>query len=419
MRVAVLAHSFPRFPGDTHGPFVQRLSEELAALGHEMHVLVPYDPELRGDPASPLAVHAFRYVKPDRWHRLGYSRTLKRDVGMKLASWIQAPLYFPFAARALRRLIREAGIELVHAHWILPNGWVARRATGAGTGSGAAAGVPYVCTLHGSDVFMAERNPLFRRMAAGALAGASHVTSCSADLRGRLLAISGDPQQEEKVSLVANGTDLPPRGAADPAARRRLEEDLGVPPGARLVVAVGRMVDKKGFEYLVEAAPAILAGRGDVRVVLGGGGDLLPALRARAEGLGLAGRVLFPGGLSHDRVLEILAAAEVVAMPSVRDRSGNIDGLPVVVLEAMAAARPVVASRVAGIPLAVEDGATGVLVPERDAGALGAAVGRLLDDPERGRSLGEAGRRRVERELTWTAIARIHDRIYRHAAAGG
>ncbi len=192
-----------------------------------------------------------------------------------------------------------------------------------------------------------------------------------------------------------------------------------MPPGARLVVAVGRMVDKKGFEYLVEAAPAILAGRGDVRVVLGGGGDLLPALRARAEGLGLAGRVLFPGGLSHDRVLEILAAAEVVAMPSVRDRSGNIDGLPVVVLEAMAAARPVVASRVAGIPLAVEDGATGVLVPERDAGALGAAVGRLLDDPERGRSLGEAGRRRVERELTWTAIARIHDRIYRHAAAGG
>ena len=328
MRVAVLAHSFPRFPGDTHGPFVQRLSEELAGLGHEMHVLVPYDPELRGDPASPLTVRSFRYVKPDRWHRLGYSRTLKRDVGMKLASWIQAPLYFPFAARALRRLIREAGIELVHAHWILPNGWVARRATG----TGADGGVPYVCTLHGSDVFMAERNPLFRRMAAGALAGARHVTSCSADLRDRLLAISGDPLQAEKVSLVANGTDLPPRGVADPAARRHLEAELGVPSGARLVVAVGRMVDKKGFEYLVEAAPAILTQRGDVRLVLGGGGDLLPALRARAEGLGLGGRVLFPGGLSHDRVLELLAAAEVVAMPSVRDRRGNIDGLPVVVL---------------------------------------------------------------------------------------
>ena len=83
----------------------------------------------------------------------------------------------------------------------------------------------------------------------------------------------------------------------------------------------------------------------------------------------------------------------------------------------MAAARPVVASRVAGIPLAVDDGVTGVLVPERDARALGEAVGRLLDDPETARSLGQAGRQRVERELTWTAIARIHDRIYRQATA--
>ncbi len=334
---------------------------------------------------------------------------------MKVASWIQAPLYFPFAARALRRLIREAGIELVHAHWILPNGWVARRASRGGSPGG----VPYVCTLHGSDVFMAERNPLFRWMAARALAGASHVTSCSADLRDRLLALAGDPGQAAKISLVVNGTDLPPAGAGGPVARARLAEELGFPAGARLVVAVGRMVDKKGFEVLLDAAPAILAGRGEVRLVLGGGGDLLPRAPGAAAALGVAGRVLFPGPLAHDRVLALLAAAEVVAMPSVRDRRGNIDGLPVVVLEAMAAARPVVASRVAGIPLAVEDGETGLLVPERDPAALGEAVGRLLDDPAAARALGEAGRRRVERELTWAAVARIHDRIYRRAAAGG
>ena len=106
MRVAVLAHSFPRFRGDTHGPFVQRLSEELARRGHEVDVLVPWDPALAPDPASPLAVRSFRYVWPARWHRLGYSRTLRRDVGMKAAAWLQSPLYFLCAERALRRLIR-------------------------------------------------------------------------------------------------------------------------------------------------------------------------------------------------------------------------------------------------------------------------------------------------------------------------
>jgi glycosyltransferase involved in cell wall biosynthesis len=178
------------------------------------------------------------------------------------------------------------------------------------------------------------------------------------------------------------------------------------------------MVDKKGFGYLLEAAPAILDGRPDVRLVLGGGGDLLPALRGRAAALGLGERVLFPGALAHDQVLDLLAAAEVFVMPSVRDERGNIDGLPVVVLEAMAAGVPVVATGVAGMPLAVREGETGMLVPEKDPRALAEAVAGLLDRPEKARALGRAGRERVARELNWAAVARVHDRIYRRAAAG-
>lgn len=409
MRVAVLAHSFPRFPGDTHGPFVQRLSEELARLGHEVEVLVPYDPEMRAHPGSPLVIHAFRYIWPDRLHRLGYSRTLHRDAGMKLAAWVEAPLYFACATRALRRLVRTRRIDLVHAHWILPNGFIASRVARA-------IGVPYVVTLHGSDVFMAERTPLFGWMARRALAGAAHVTSCSADLRDRLLALGGGAagaaSMRSKISLLPNGTDLPAAGEHAPAAARAR---LGLPVDGRVVAAVGRMVDKKGFAYLLEAAPTILGGRDDVRLVLGGGGDLLPALSAQAAALGLGDRVQFTGPLSHPQVLDLLGAADVFVMPSVRDAHGNVDGLPVVVLEAMAAGRPVVASDLAGMPLAVEHERTGLLVPEKDPAALAVAVGRVLDDSNLAHTLGEAGRRRVETELNWAAIARVHDQIYQEA----
>jgi glycosyltransferase involved in cell wall biosynthesis len=403
LNVAVMAHSFPRFPGDTHGPFVKRLSEEIAGLGHRVHVLVPWDPELRDDPSSPLTIHSFRYVWPPSWHLLGYSRTLRRDVGMKLAAWLLSPLYFARGQQALTRLVREEGIELIHAHWLLPNGYIASRVSRA-------TGVPFAATLHGSDIFMAERAAPFGRMAATALSGASHITSCSADLQQRLLRLGGE-EFAAKVPLVPNGTDLAPADQAGDEVRRR----FGAGPGEPLVAAVGRLVYKKGFRYLLAAAPEIFERHPSARLVIGGGGELADELQHQVRELGIAERVSFPGMLSHDQVLELVAAADLFVMPSIRDPGGNIDGLPIVVLEAMAAGRPVVATDVAGMPLAVADGETGTLVPEKDPAALAAAVGQLLADGELRRRMGAAGRRRVEEELNWRAVARLHDRLYQQA----
>ena len=409
MKVAVLAHSFPRFRGDTHGPFVKRLSEEIAGLGHEVHVLVPFDPELRDDPQTPLHIHSFRYIWPDRWHLLGYSRTLRRDVAMRFSAWFQSPLYFLFAERALRRLVRREGIELVHAHWLLPNGFVASRVARS-------TGVPFAVTLHGSDIFMAERNPLFQAMARRTLTDARHVTSCSGDLRDRLLAL-GHPEEAaedaDKVLLVANGTDLAGEGDGEAAGKGELLEKLGIEAGQRLIVGVGRMVDKKGFRYLLEAAPELLSAHPDARIVLGGDGDLLDELQAQAASLGIGDKVDFPGRLEHPEVLELIDAAEVFVMPSVRDERGNIDGLPIVVLEAMAAGKPLVATSVAGMPLAVDDGISGVLVPEKDPESLRTAVAELLDDRQKARTMGDAARDKVVSQLNWAAVAGRHDELYR------
>jgi glycosyltransferase involved in cell wall biosynthesis len=406
LKIAVLAHSFPRFAGDTHGPFVQHLSEALSRRGHEMHVLVPFDVELVTEREGPLQIHSFRYIWPPSWHLLGYSRTLARDVKLKQWAYLQAPFYFLFATRALKRLVRSHGIELVHAHWILPNGFVASRVRRA-------TGVPYGVTLHGSDIFMAERNALFRRMASSALEGAAHVTSCSGDLQERLVALAGgDPQG--KVQLVANGTDVVPQQVDTSAVRTA----HGLAQDDRLVVAVGRLVDKKGFRFLLEATPEILADEPRARIVIGGEGDLEADLKRRARELGIAERVTFTGGLSHPQVLDLIAAADVFVMPSVRDPRGNIDGLPIVVLEAMAAGRAIVATSVAGMPLAIEHGSSGVLVEERSPRALAEATKALFADPARARELGDAARHRVEESLNWDAIAAVHDGLYRAADSG-
>ncbi len=411
MRALVLAHSFPRFPGDTHGPFVMRLSEELAELGHEITVLVPWDRDLRGLPGSPLRIESFRYAWPASLHVLGYSRTMERDRGMKLLAWAMSPLYFAFAERALARLVVQRRIELVHAHWILPNGYVAARVSRRFD-------IPFVSTLHGTDVFMAERAKFLGAMARTALATARHVTSCSPDLRDRLLAVA-DPTGTlaARVSLIPNGTDLVP--PASPAAVAAVRQRLGLGGDHTLVVAVGRLVDKKGFDILVAALPTLVADRPQVRLVIGGGGPLEEPLRAQAQALGVGDRLVLTGPLAHPEVLALIGAADAVAMPSVRDDRGNVDGLPIVVLEAMAAGRPLVASDIAGIPLAVTNGETGLLVPERDPGALAAALGRVIDDRELASRLGSAARERVSAELTWPRIAARHDAIWRSLQRSG
>lgn len=399
MRLAPLAHSYPRFPGDSHGTFVQRLSQELAARGHTVNVLVPDDVELRLDGRGPLTVDSFRYMVPRSAQRLGYSRTLDRDTGIKVTAALAAPLYFLCGTRALVRHVRRRRSEAVHAHWILPNGFLAARAKRR-------TGVPYAAMLHGSDVFMAERNALFRWMARVALAGATYVTSCSPDLRDRLLAVGGR-EHADKIHLVPYGADLPtpPSDEEIVAARDR----LGLEAGDRPVVAVGRLVDKKGFDVLVAALPSLLARVPAAKLVIGGGGPLAGPLAEQARSLGVAERVVFAGPLQHHQVLALMALGEVFVMPSVRDAQGNIDGLPVVIPEAMAAARPVVATDIAGIPLAITDGETGLLVPERDPEALAAALARPLADRDLAARLGRAAGERVARELTWRAIAGVHD----------
>jgi phosphatidylinositol alpha-1,6-mannosyltransferase len=161
------------------------------------------------------------------------------------------------------------------------------------------------------------------------------------------------------------------------------------------------MATKKGFQVLIEILPALLAEVPDLHVVLAGGGDLLAPFRERIR----SDRVFFPGSVLRDTLPDLYRAADLFVLPAVHDGKGNVDGLPNVILEAMASGLPVVASGISGIPLAVVDGRTGLLVPEGDPKTLHEALRRLLADPAAARAMGEQGRRKAESELTWDAVA--------------
>ena len=156
---------------------------------------------------------------------------------------------------------------------------------------------------------------------------------------------------------------------------------------------------------------AIGRSRGRALVALG----LWETLRQQAGRLGIDKQVCFPGVIHRDDVPAFFGMADVAVFPSVHDQRGNVDGLPNVLLEAMSIGRPIVASRVAGIPEVIADGEHGLLTPEGDARALAAGINRLLDDRGLAGRLGMAARQRVEHELRWSHVAARLERIYEHA----
>ena len=403
-----LTQTYPRFEGDTAGPFIRDLAHGLVRGGDRVTVLTPH---AAGVPASwtdgGAEVLAFRYA-PERREVLGYGRSLEADERVKGGAILAAPLYALAARQAVRTQLRRRRFDLVHAHWIVPNGVVA--ATAAGGRS--VRGTPLAIGLHGSDVFLAETRAA-RPLARWALSRASLLTGCSPELVDRVRAL-GFPAERSRV--IPYGVDVAAFSPASSSAGRQVwRERLGIPDAAPLLLGVGRMATKKGFQVLIEILPALLGDVPELRVVLAGGGDLLERFREAAKPW--AGRVSFPGAVLRDTLPDLYRAADLFVLPAVHDGKGNVDGLPNVILEAMASGLPVVASGISGIPLAVEDGRTGRLVPERDPGALLGALRELLSNPAAAREMGERGRRKAAAELTWDAIAARYREGYLAALA--
>ncbi|MDP2362117.1 MAG: glycosyltransferase [bacterium] len=419
MRILALTHTYPRFPADTNGPFVRFLMDELARRGHEVRILTAWDRgfdpaelerDLDGRGRARARLSAYRYAPWDAWHLLGYSRTIREDVRLRTRMLLLSPLMLAAGARALRRAAQEFRPDLLHAHWFLPNAFMA-------AGVARRLGLPLVATLHGSDVFVAEKGWPFSHMTRVALRATTRLTSCSPELRDRVCALGLDRRRSHVIPYAADPGLL--EGGIDPAAAARMRERLLAGAPGPLVLALGRLVWKKGFHVLLEALPPLRAQHPGLRVAIAGEGDLAERLKTMVRERGLQLVVDFPGRLSREEVGPAMAACDLFVMPSVHDEAGNVDGLPNVILEAMAARRAVVASEVAGIPLAVRHGVTGLLAAPDDPRSLKQALRLALSDAEVRRRWGEAGRALIESELNWPAVAARYEEIYRLARADG
>ena len=286
----------------------------------------------------------------------------------------------------LASLIRAEKPDLVHLH--------SRR--GADTWGGLAArlaGVPCVLSRR-------VDNPESRLAVALKYRLYDHVITISEGIRQVLLS---EGLAADKVSCVRSAVDATPYLA--PVDRAAFCAEFGLPADALVAGVVAQLIPRKGHRYLLAALPALLARHPRLQVLIFGQGPLEAELRAEVEAAGLAGAVHFTG-FRHD-LPRWLGGLDLLVHPA------DMEGLGVSLLQASAAAVPIVTSRAGGLPEAVQDGVTGILCPPGDVAALGAAIDRLAGDAALRARFGAAGRARILAEFSIDAMVDGNLRIYR------
>jgi glycosyltransferase involved in cell wall biosynthesis len=298
------------------------------------------------------------------------------------------------AVGALAAYLAEARADVVHAHMYRAETVATRAVIALGE---AGQRRPYlVATIHSSRVRSHEDQAHLRELT-------PHMDRLIAVSRAIEHKLVDEQRTSVPVSLVYNGVDL--QRYDEQEACCTLPEEYGMEPGSQIVGVVGRLEPEKGHPTLLEAWPAVLRAVPDAYLLIVGEGSRRDTLEAQARELRIAHRVVFTG--RRDDMPAVTAALDVAVLPSYREAQG------MVILEAMALSRPVVASHVGGIPEMIQDGVTGLLVPPHDAEALAGAIIRLLTDHPLADTIGRAGHDMVHErfciELMVNAIQSIYD----------
>jgi glycosyltransferase involved in cell wall biosynthesis len=397
-RIAYLATLYPHL---SHS-FVQREVDALRARGLEIHTFALHRtaPEYVLTEADREAERSTYTVLPPRLRNFAgahlralltgpaaYLRTLafalSRPPGGSHGRWWQ--LFYFLEAVPIWRECEKRGLTHVHAHFTSPSGDVAQLVARLGVERARPPTWSWSFSAHGTDIFNDGPASLAAKVSSASL------VVCISDFgRSQLMRLAPE-EQWEKVRVARCGLNGEWFQNGTP---RRPERDLRL-------LTVGRLEREKGHSLLLEAISLLRKRLVPVRLEVVGDGSRLESLRRQAAALGISDRISFAGAVGQDRIRDHYGAADAFCLPSLGE------GIPVVLMEAMACGLPVIATNMMGIPELVEDGVTGLLVTPGRPEDLAVAVERLARDRGLGRRFGEAGRRRVMEEFNLDQGAEI------------
>lgn len=388
MRVLVLASTFPRWEGDAQPLFILDLCRHLPDC--EIHVLVPGAAGAAAEEQlDNIRVHRYRYAPVAGWQRLAYGGGMLGNVRGNPLLLALLPFFLLAQVFALLRLQRRHRFDVVHAHWVIPQGLCAVLALALWP---AASRPRLLVTAHGADVhvFAGRAGRLLKRLV---LRRADGITAVSAALA---------------LQLRALGTGTTPLTIAPMGIELRAPRTVAVRAG---FCFVGRFVEKKGIADLVEAYARARAEAGDALppLMLAGDGPLRGYIEARIAALGLQRQVRLAGWLDRQAVTYLVAGSALLLMPSRRGADGDHEGLGLVAVEALALGTPVLAYNFAALADIKAFGGGVQAVTEGDVAALATAMLAQARQPQ---VVAAAVQEAVRAHFAWPAVGAGYRALY-------
>ena len=386
----VLASTYPRWHGDPEPGFVHELSKRLVDQFH-VTVLCPHAPgALPRETMDGVEVVRYRYA-PQRWETLVNEGGIVSNLRKSKWKLLLVPGFVMAQAWHAWRHCRRGNVEVVHAHWLIPQGLIAALLPSSGN-----TGIPFLATSHGADLY-ALRGRLLDVLKRFVIGKAAAVTVVSHPMREALDAIGADTS---KVSVQSMGVDLTAQYFPDPRVVRSTNE----------ILFVGRLVEKKGVRHLIAALPSILAKRPDACLTIAGFGPEESMLKQLALQLGVGKQVRFLGGVSQSGLPDLYRRAAVFVAPFVQAVSGDQEGLGLVMVEAIGCGCPVVAGDVPAVRQVF--GQMGVhCVSADDAGQLSSAILGVLEAPGEARTRSFSLREQVRKRFDWQSVSEAYGRL--------
>lgn len=389
--ILVLTSTFPRWADDKDPPFVFNLCKQLSKE-FNISVIAPHCAGARKiEIIEGIRIIRYQYFL-SAYQSLAYEGGIISRIKENKFRLILIPFFLIFQIVTIARLIKKERFYCIHAHWVIPQGICAVLATKL-----TASPVPVICTLHGADLF-ALNGKFITRLKLWTLKNCEKVTVVSGAMRNVLLNMG---LVKPDIEVISMGVDLKQKFIPD-----------GLQTGsANRVIFAGRLVEKKGVKYLIDAFQIVQKTHPDLKLLIAGQGPEKNILESQVASLKLNDKITFLGAVAQNDLIELYQKSNIAVFPFVIAKDGDQEGLGLVVVEAMGCECAVIASDLPAIKDTVTNKVNGLLAEPGDVGSLADQIVYLLDNPEVAMKFAAQGRSDMLSKYDWSIIGQRYTEL--------
>jgi len=392
-KILVITSTFPRWQGDLEPPFVYELSKRLSK-NYTVHLLAPHaQGAALCEHFNNINVTRFRYFFT-KYQTLAYNGGILSRLKQNRWRYLLVPFFIIAEWFAIIRLLRRENFDLIHAHWLVPQGFVALLATVFFKKS-----PPILCTSHGGDLFGLQ-GKLFKKLKQWVLKRSSAITVVSQAMRETALSLGADAN---KIEVISMGVDL----------KNQFIPTLAGRDGNNLLF-VGRLVEKKGLDSLLAALPLIINQYPNVILTIAGSGPDELKLKKQVVDLNINNSVKFLGAVENEQLPALYQSSEIVVFPSIIAADGDREGFGLVLVEALGCESAVVASDLPAMQDILTDNKNAFIFEQKNSQQLAEKVNYLLSNPQLRASLGKQGRQDMLERYDWEMITERYSTLMQH-----